>query len=68
MKGFGLNTDQIIDLLEITPPFLMIDCINNIKPGEMAHSVKKLSQEEWFFQCHLKKDGVMLYLMSISTI
>ena len=45
MKGFGLNTDQIIDLLEITPPFLMIDCIKNIKPGEMAHSVKKLSQE-----------------------
>ena len=68
MKGFSLNTDQIIDLLEITPPFLMIDYIKKIKPGEMAHSFKKLSQDEWFFQCHLKKDGVMPGVLQIEAM
>ena len=68
MKGFSLNTDQIIALLEITPPFLMIDYIKKIKPGEMAHSVKKLSQDEWFFQCHLKKDGVMPGVLQIEAM
>jgi 3-hydroxyacyl-[acyl-carrier-protein] dehydratase len=68
MKEFSLNADQIIDLLEITPPFLMIDYIKQIKPGEMAHGVKKLSQDEWFFQCHLKKDGAMPGVLQIEAM
>ena len=59
MKGFGLNIDQIIEYLEITPPFLMIDYIKEIIPGKSAHGVKILSKDDWFFKCHLQREMVM---------
>ena len=68
MKDFNLNFDQIIEYLDITPPFLMLDCIKQIKPGESAHGIKKLSQDEWFFQCHLKKDGAMPGVLQIEAM
>mgnify|MGYP004005973471 CR=1 FL=1 len=68
MKELSLDKDQIIDFLEITPPFLMIDYIKQIKPGKTAHGVKKLSQDEWFFQCHLKKEGTMPGVLQIEAM
>jgi len=68
MKAFSLEFDQIIDHLNITPPFLMIDFIEEIKPGKSAHGVKKISQDEWFFQCHLKEDGIMPGVLQIEAM
>ena len=59
MKGFSLSTDQIIEYLEITPPFLMIDYVQEIIPGVSAHGVKKLTEDDWFFKCHLQRELVM---------
>ena len=59
MKGFSLSTDQIIEYLEITPPFLMIDYVQEIIPGVSAHGVKKLTKDDWFFKCHLQRELVM---------
>jgi 3-hydroxyacyl-[acyl-carrier-protein] dehydratase len=59
MKANKLTTDQIINLTEITPPFLMIDYAVKVVPGEYCHAVKNLSKDDWFFECHLKKEITM---------
>ena len=59
MKGFSLSTDQIIEYLEITPPFLMLDYVSEIIPGESAVGVKILTKDDWFFKCHLQRELVM---------
>ncbi|MEC8730851.1 MAG: 3-hydroxyacyl-ACP dehydratase FabZ family protein, partial [Actinomycetota bacterium] len=40
------------DLLPHRPPFLFVDEIFNIAPGESASGLWKLSGEEWFFEGH----------------
>ena len=40
------------DLLPHRPPFLFVDEIVNIAPGESATGWWKLSGEEWFFKGH----------------
>jgi 3-hydroxyacyl-[acyl-carrier-protein] dehydratase len=59
IKGFSLNIDQIKRYLNITAPFLMIDYVNEIIPGKSAHSFKKLTDDDWFFKCHLEREQVM---------
>jgi len=68
MKKFSLDKDQIIELLEITPPFLMIDKVKQIQPGNIAHSIKKISHDEWFFKCHLEKRRVMPGVLQIEAM
>lgn len=58
-KGFSLNTDQIIQYLEISPPFLMIDYVKEIIPGISAHGIKYLTEEDWFFKCHMERELAM---------
>lgn len=55
----GLTNAQVIEYLDIRAPFLMIDRVETIRPGEYARSVKTLEPDEWFFGCHLPSEGVM---------
>ena len=59
IKGFSLNIDQITKYLEITHPFLMIDYVKEIIPGKSAHGIKKLTEDDWFFKCHMQRELVM---------
>lgn len=59
MKQSRLNIDEIIEYLEITPPFLMIDCVKKLIPGKSCYAVKKLKQSDWFFNCHLEREQIM---------
>ena len=68
MNGFSFNIDQIIECLEITPPFLMIDYAEEIVPGKSAHGVKKLTQDDWFFKCHLQRELVMPGVLQIEAM
>jgi len=52
IKGFSLNIDQISKYLDINPPFLMINYVDEIIPGKSARGVKNLTDDEWFFKCH----------------
>ena len=58
-KGFSLNHDQIEQYLEISHPFLMIDYVEEIIPGKSAHGIKILTEDDWFFKCHLQRELVM---------
>jgi 3-hydroxyacyl-[acyl-carrier-protein] dehydratase len=59
MKKNSLNVDEIIEYLEITPPFLMIDSVEKIIPGKSCYAIKKLKQDDWFFKCHLEREQIM---------
>ena len=68
MKGFSLSNDQIIEYLEIIPPFLMIDYAEEIVPGKSAHGVKKNTQDDWFFKCHLQRELVMPGVLQVEAM
>ena len=55
----SLDIIQISKYLDISPPFLMIDYVKKIIPGESAYSIKKLNIDNWFFQCHMQKEPIM---------
>jgi len=55
----SLDKLQIIKLLQIEPPFLMIDNAFDIVPGKYASSLIKLNTSDWFFDCHLKNYEAM---------
>ena len=59
MKQDSLNIDEIMKYLEITPPFLMIDRVEKIIPGKSCYAIKKLKQDDWFFNCHLEREQLM---------
>jgi 3-hydroxymyristoyl/3-hydroxydecanoyl-(acyl carrier protein) dehydratase len=58
MKIDILTKKQIEKYLQISDPFLMIDIGRDIIPGKSANSIKYLDND-WFFECHLKKENVM---------
>ena len=68
MNQDSFNTDEIIDYLEITPPFLMIDHVEKIVPGKSCYAIKKLKQEDWFFNCHLEKEKLMPGVLQIEAM
>ena len=68
MNGFSFNIDQIIEYLEINPPLLMIDYAKEIIPGKSAHGVKILTQDDWFFKCHLQRELVMPGVLQIEAM
>jgi 3-hydroxyacyl-[acyl-carrier-protein] dehydratase len=59
MEGFSLTTGEISRYLEVTPPFLMIDYVDEIKPGKSALGVKNLTDDDWFFKCHMRREPTM---------
>ena len=59
VKGFSLNHDQIEQYLEISHPFLMIDYVEEIIPGKSAHGIKILTEDDWFFKCHMQRELAM---------
>jgi 3-hydroxyacyl-[acyl-carrier-protein] dehydratase len=54
-----LNKTELIKILDIEPPFLMIDEAVEVLPMQSAHAIKAISATEWFMQCHLKAAPVM---------
>ena len=68
MNQDSFNTDEIINYLEIMPPFLMIDHVEKIVPGKSCYAIKKLKQEDWFFNCHLEKEKLMPGVLQIEAM
>jgi 3-hydroxyacyl-[acyl-carrier-protein] dehydratase len=54
-----LNKDEIIQILNIKPPFLFVDKIDVFSLSKSALGQKKLTSVEWFFNCHLPAEHVM---------
>jgi len=68
MQATSLSNKEIIEYLEITPPFLMIDIAEEVLPGKRSHAVKELKKDEWFFKCHLEKEKLMPGVLQIEAM
>ena len=51
-KEFSLNAFELQKYQPNRYPFLMIDYVTKVKPGEYAIGYKNLSNNEWFFPKH----------------
>lgn len=54
-----MDIKEISKKLDIYEPFLMIDEININISEKVAKSKKFLSQESWFFKCHIPNEKIM---------
>jgi 3-hydroxyacyl-[acyl-carrier-protein] dehydratase len=54
-----LSKPEIAGLLDIEPPFLMLDEVLEIVPGRSVHAIKVIDAQEWFMHCHLRRSPVM---------
>ncbi len=48
---------ELSRLLDIYEPFLFIDEVFNIIPGEKASSITRIEKDSWFFKSHLPSQG-----------
>lgn len=63
-----LSIEEIKKILPHREPFLMIDRIDEIVPGESAKGVKAVSGNEWFFQGHFAEKKIMPGVLIIEAI
>ena len=68
MKDRSLNIDEIMEYLEITPPFLMIDYVERLIPGKSCYAIKRLKKDDWFFKCHLEREKLMPGVLQIEAM
>ena len=63
-----LNKEQILEYQQNRPPYLMIDMVENLKPGVSCDGYKDLNQDEWFFKVHWKNDPNMPGMLQIESL
>ncbi len=54
-----LNKNQIKEIIPQRDPFLMIDEVEEYKPGESAIAYKQVREEEWYFKGHFPGNPIM---------
>ena len=47
---------------------LMIDHVEELTPGKSCYAVKKLRQDDWFFNCHLEREKLMPGVLQIEAM
>ena len=55
MDSFSLNSIELQNYQQNRYPYLMIDYVNEVIPGESAKGYKDLSENEWFFKDNSSK-------------
>ena len=50
--GFSLNAQELQEFQPNRYPFLMIDRVSEVEPGEFAKGYKHLTNNEWYFPGH----------------
>jgi 3-hydroxymyristoyl/3-hydroxydecanoyl-(acyl carrier protein) dehydratase len=54
-----LSKEELVSILDISPPFLMVDEITHVDPGQLATSRREVRPDDWFMSCHLMSAPVM---------
>ena len=53
------DIQKVMDLLPHRYPFLLVDRVNNVVPGESLHALKNVSFNEPYFQGHFPGQPIM---------
>ena len=64
----SLNKDEIYEYQQNREPYLMIDFVTEVVPGESAKGYKDLNKEEWFFKVHWPKDPNMPGMLQVEAM
>ena len=63
-----LSKKQILEYQKNRPPYLMIDCAEEVIPGKSARGYKDLTEGEWFFKVHWPGDPNMPGMLQIEAL
>ena len=58
-NNINLEKKELSKLIRISDPFLMIDKIVNLIPGQSGTAIKNIGKEEWFYKSHFTDEPVM---------
>lgn len=64
----SLDFEEVKRLIPQRFPFLMIDRVIEVKPGEKVIAIKNLTGNEWFYQGHFPKKAVTPGAMIVEAI
>ena len=64
----GLNIKQIQEIIPHRHPFLLIDFIEDFKPGEYAVGYKCVTYREEFFRGHFPQEPVMPGVLTVEAL
>ena len=68
LKKNKYNIQDIIKILPHRYPFILIDRIDEVKPGEYVNAIKNVTINEPFFQGHFPGQPVMPGVLSLESI
>ena len=68
LKKDKYNIQDIIKILPHRYPFILIDRIDEVKPGEFVNAIKNVTINEPYFQGHFPGQPVMPGVLSLESI
>lgn len=67
-EALRLDLDGLLEYQKNRPPYLMIDCAEEVIPGVSAKGYKQLTEKDWFFECHFPGDPNMPGMLQIEAM
>ena len=65
---FSLNKNEIYEYQQNREPYLMIDHVTEVIPGQSANGFKNLKKDEWFFKVHWPNDPNMPGMLQLEAL
>ena len=63
-----LNKDQILEFQQNRDPYLMIDYVTDVEPGNYSKGFKQLTDKDWFFKVHWPTDPNMPGMLQVEAL
>ena len=63
-----LNREQILEFQQNRDPYLMIDHVTDVEPGNYSKGYKQLTEKDWFFKVHWPTDPNMPGMLQVEAL
>lgn len=63
-----LNKEEIKNIIPQREPFLMIDEVEKLIPGESATAYKNVDENEWYFKGHFPNNPIMPGVLIVESL